>query len=513
MSLLFLLILLALVFVSCGGREKNKPKQKDNNHKISDTKETNIDDEDGKNALIWGVMEPFNDDEDKNIKVIRKKWEPELNRLLKKKGLSYKIKFKSIEFDEDKINKYKEGKDKFDIITVSNVAFSLKSPYKVFVENGIFEELDRFLENEEGKKIKDNIHERDLEISKVNGHVYGLSTSISSLSSMAYDLNALKSIGVDIKKIDSNLFNNIDVLNKLKNKYKKPPIVIRSAGEIFDLGGFVPQPCDFLFYDKKGEFVSGYTSKEYRDRLFRLRKLKDEGLLRVGELDKDTLVRIFQDETFRRDRFIAYSMPIDYKNTKKDCLVVPDENKPIVQLLRGDYKTGIYSKSENKKIARDFLTRLFTDSEIANTIQFGKENKDYKIDTGGNLKDISNYENEFYFSSQVTNQLITHSTLTEEKDKKSYQDWFYKKYGVGFPFGFRFDGSEVQEYIDACNFVISGKPYASAPSKTTYQKLLALEYSNIDEGLEELDKELKDAGIDKVIKEINRQLEEWRKGE
>ena len=65
-----------------------------------------------------------------------------------------------------------------------------------------------------------------------------------------------------------------------------------------------------------------------------------------------------------------------------DTVVVPDLSNPVLAPYPAETATAIASWSQNKEMAFDFLTRLYTDPDIANLIQYGVEGEDYHLEDG-----------------------------------------------------------------------------------------------------------------------------------
>ncbi len=199
---------------------------------------------------------------------------------------------------------------------------------------------------------------------------------------------------------------------------------------------------------------------------------------------------------------------VGYQEEKgASVLVVPDETRPLLQPYWGDYKLCIASWTENREKAEDFLVRLMTDADIANSIQYGKEGKDYTLD--GDIVQMKPQVNimQSYFGYEYTNQMITHSTTVMAADKLKYTEAFHKSYGKEIPDGFRFDPAPVLEQIVATNLVFDGMD-----GTETARKIINLEIDDVEQVIASITEELKQAGIDEVTAEANRQLEAWRAG-
>ena len=79
--------------------------------------------------------------------------------------------------------------------------------------------------------------------------------------------------------------------------------------------------------------------------------------------------------------------------------------------------------------------------------------------------------------------------------------------GKEIPDGFRFDPAPVLEQIVATNLVFDGMD-----GTETARKIINLEIDDVEQVIASITEELKQAGIDEVTAEANRQLEAWRAG-
>ena len=273
-----------------------------------------------------------------------------------------------------------------------------------------------------------------------------------------------------------------------------------------DPGLWIVSPSDNLVWTKDKGFISLSKSREYKDLLYQCITLRQQGLLELESVEESAVsfAASFGRGISTRATFKSLSA------SQKEFIVVPDESKPDMNLYWGDNKTGIASWSENNKNAEDFLLKLFTDKDIANLIQYGIEGKDYQLDENNHVKVITDKLGLKIFGYQYTNPKITYSSIYEEDDKIEYSNWFYSKYGEDFPKGFRFEAMPVIKDINIVNKVWN--TYFDEQTATGLtNKLYMLDVKDIDVFLEDLNKTLDDAGMQKIVDEANRQYQEWLK--
>ena len=172
------------------------------------------------------------------------------------------------------------------------------------------------------------------------------------------------------------------------------------------------------------------------------------------------------------------------------------------------FGVSISAESEYKEAAMAWLNLITTDKEIYQLLAYGIEGEHYIRNENGtvSLPDgyssvaETGYETSHYFTiGDIRNRLVW-DTVSDDPDYylklvKQSSNAVYSN-----TFGFVYDNSAVSNEVAACNKVV--QKYA-----------MALETGSLDPKTElpKFLKELKDAGIDKIIKEKQQQLEVWRK--
>lgn len=172
---------------------------------------------------------------------------------------------------------------------------------------------------------------------------------------------------------------------------------------------------------------------------------------------------------------------------------------------------GISSNSKNPAEAARFLNMLYTDKEILNLVIFGIEGTDYVItDDTGVVNAINWPEGQTYETVPYTaflscgilgNQFIMHAMkgstevsdvefMAKKMDQATYSPLF----------GFSFKTESVENQISACTNVIN-----------QYSGGLYCGELNPDEFLPKFRADLKAAGIDDIIAEVQSQVEAWEK--
>lgn len=165
---------------------------------------------------------------------------------------------------------------------------------------------------------------------------------------------------------------------------------------------------------------------------------------------------------------------------------------------------GVTSNSEQPEKALQFMNLMYTDKEIANLIVWGIEGKHYvKVEGQDNVitfpdgvtSDNVGYKN---YGWMHGNQFLTY--VFEGDDPAIYEQMneFNQSAAKSKALGFSFDAEPVKNEVAACNNVLE-----------QYRRALESGILDVDKVLPEFLQKLENAGINKIIEEKQRQLDEW----
>ena len=169
------------------------------------------------------------------------------------------------------------------------------------------------------------------------------------------------------------------------------------------------------------------------------------------------------------------------------------------------YMYSISSNSIDIETSMQFLNLMYSDPVVANLITYGIEGKHYEFvdkENGiinfpeGVTADTSGYSTSEGW--RKGNQFITYVWEGDPVDIWEQMKNFNHSAAKSTAYGFRFDSTPVQAEILRCNEI-------------RYEYSEGLEYGLLDPdvALPEFRDRLKDAGIDVIIAEKQRQLDEW----
>lgn len=157
------------------------------------------------------------------------------------------------------------------------------------------------------------------------------------------------------------------------------------------------------------------------------------------------------------------------------------------------------STPEEAKACVDFLGLLYTDNHLADLFTFGIEGEDYRYEDGAVVSDSQSYRHEAWESASV---VAVTPLQSEPENKVDLYVQFNENANVSSAAGFRFDSTDVQAEIAACNSIY--EQYGYVLQNGGYPK------DQIDSILEEFQTALDNAGFQKILEAASTQYEAWK---
>lgn len=179
-------------------------------------------------------------------------------------------------------------------------------------------------------------------------------------------------------------------------------------------------------------------------------------------------------------------------------------NKPVISSSVGFYSTGISSQSKHPEAAMKWFNLMYEDAEAVNTLYWGVEGKNFVKEADGTIsftpEEAKSRGYDLPFNWMFGNTELQYSF----KSSGHSADYFAQRVKqnnsaeLSNAFGFAFDMTPVQSQYTAVTNVVS-----------QYQR--ALECGSVDPAVElpNFIQKLKDAGINEVVAEKQKQLNAW----
>ena len=157
--------------------------------------------------------------------------------------------------------------------------------------------------------------------------------------------------------------------------------------------------------------------------------------------------------------------------------------------------------SEQPELVMQFLELFNTDEYLHNLIVFGVENVNYTKNADGTITPIksSGYGNagmQWIFG----NTFLDYTVEGEDPEKAKLTEEFNNTVKASPALGFVVDNEAIKTEVGACQNV-----------RTEFKDRLANGTEDYESLLNEYISKLKAAGSDKIMEEVNKQYEEWKK--
>ena len=364
--------------------------------------------------------------------------------------------------------------------------------------------LDDYLNTKKGKQIKDAVPQKIWDSYKINGKQYTVVSPcmIPNRTVYIWDTTLAKKYNVHPENWDGDLWKYKEELLKVAEGEKKEgrenfaivsdlTLYVEDIPETTKAMG-IRYPIIFRENADKIEAEFLYETPEYKRNLVGMREFYKVGLW-CPELDskRETEYFLSIDTQFRtKNAYLGFQKP-DFWDTHEIKELYTER---LWELAVGFVETGITTESKQPKEAFDLLCALYTDKDLVNAIMWGSE-ENYDVVDGKAVKPMS--EGEYIPSSAAGNQLLGYVEVNEDNNLKEIYPEEFENTEVSKALGFRFSGKgiekELEEVVALNSLVYSGSG------------------EEVIKNMEQIVEKYKQAGIDKVIAEWNRQFSEWNK--
>lgn len=365
---------------------------------------------------------------------------------------------------------------------------------------GAFLALDDYLNSDDGKKLKDTVDQRFWEGATIDGKIYGVPNQkeLGVAPMWVFTKEYVDKYNIPYEDIHS--LEDLEPWLKVI-KEKEPDVVPLYITKGFSYKVFfdeLVEPVGVEINDDSLTIKNLYETKEIKDRLETLRRYYKEGYINADSStaqNDDALKRFVTKGDGQPYADVLWSKALNY----------PVVSSPIDDTLINNGSTtgsliAVSSNSKHKDKAFELLSLLNTDEYFRNLINYGIEGVHYDKVDNQHIKLIKPEEKNFdvpYFS--VGNLFITYKLEAEPDTKwEEFKD-FNDKAKVSPALGFKFDSSSVSTEVAAINNVLE-----------EFKQTLYSGSVDSDEYLGKLNSKLKEQGIDKVVAEMQKQVDEWK---
>lgn len=382
------------------------------------------------------------------------------------------------------------------------------------IESGAFADLTDLLD-EYGSGIKEVLGENLAPATYTDGRIYGLPNmhEYAKTTQIIYNADMAEAAGVDMSQVKT-LADMDEVLAKVVEKYPdmstpflagQQNTAASSNYQLWDNIGL--SRLGVVFYDDPTQVVNLFETDEYRDFVTTLHDFSKKGYLNpdsivsanswTGLLESGmTFAVLTYNHELMAEEYTGLTglnlgyVPLGESVRTTDCLLT--------------FVWTILATSEKQEAAMKLLNLLYTDAEVENLLCNGIEGVHYVLDDQGLCTypegvDESNRTYAPQLSWVMPNGWLIHDWEGSIVDYGEKMAAYNESAKTSPLYGFVFDASSVINEVTACNNVLS----QYAPSTEEDGTL------DVDEALAEMNQALKDAGLDAIIAEKQRQVDEF----
>ena len=277
---------------------------------------------------------------------------------------------------------------------------------------------------------------------------------------------------------------NFATVSGLLSYAEEIPKTTRALGSLY--------PIIFRENTDKVEAEFLYETSEYKRNLAGMREFYKAGLW-CPEIESERESEYFLSiETifWSENSYLGFQKP-DFWDTHE---VKEIYREKVWELALGAKETGITTASKQPDKAFDLLCALYTDKDLVNAIMWGSE-ETYDVVEGKAVKPMS--QGEYIPSLAAGNQLLGYVEVNEDNNLKEIYPKEFEKTKESKASGFRFSAKGLEKELEKIAI--------------TDQEIFFDNSEKIMKNMEKNIERYKQAGIDKVIAEWNRQFAEWEK--
>jgi putative aldouronate transport system substrate-binding protein len=256
------------------------------------------------------------------------------------------------------------------------------------------------------------------------------------------------------------------------------------------------------------KIVDWYESDTYKSQCDLRKSWNDKGYILPDSISNNysNIDSMTQGTVFSMITNIGTGSSVGYwsAQTHKNLVAIPMKNAKITAGGTVNLSWGISSTCKDPQKVCDFLELLYTDTDLANLLSYGMKDVHYTTQEGSRIVKYpdgvtsstvgyGNFIGPFGDSSKI----YFREPLTDEF-ANSVVNYGVEKSELSKYLSYSFDPKNVKAEVAAVNTVI-GK----------YGPSLACGVVDVDATLSKFRQELKDAGIDKIIAENQKQMDAW----
>lgn len=483
--LLTSMMALTLLATACGGNNANNPSGSNASGSTGSEKPV---------ELIWYTIGA----PQKDLNLVM----DEVNKYTKEK-INVTIDMKMLDYGDytQKMQVMAASGEPMDIMFTSSWAFD----YVQNARKGAFMELDELLQNQ-GKDIVAALDPAFLEGSKVDGHNYAVPANkeLPAQEVWRFNKELLDKYNLDISNVKS-----MESLEPLLKTIKENEPNVTPYAMVKDFVPFMPfdyviekLPMAVYLDTKDYKVVNIFETQELKDTLATVRKFYKAGYVSPEVATISSADDLYKSGNWLVDRAATQPFADNLWTASMGYPIVSTPaNDPVVYnwSVMGSMQ-AISANSEHPEKAMEFLNLLNTDPVLRNMVDSGIEGVHYEKVGDNAIKNLDRNKDYDMPTFALGNVMITY--LNEGDPENKWEEFkAFNASGTNSPLlGFNFNTSNVSSELAAVQNV-----------KEEFWPSLMTGTVDPDEYLPKAIEKFKAAGLDKIIAETQKQIDEWRK--
>lgn len=415
------------------------------------------------------------------------------------------IPFVGSEYDE-KMRLILASKEEFDICFTSS-----SSNYEVNASNGAYLDIEDIF-NEYGKEMKAQLPDYALTAARVNGVLYALPVykDYSTENVLYYRKDIAEKYNLPMDSVKT-LEDLEPILKTVKENEPSiytllflPSLSLMEMLPFEKVAGGIIGSIDL--HGDPTKIINPFETETVMNHLKTMHKFYQEGFFRPEVATLTTNDDVAGSEFMNTQQELPYLVDQRNKTSNYEMGVLHLQEKPLMTTSGVRGSMFAFSKlSKNPQKAMEFVNLLNTDKYLRNLVAYGIEGKHYiavgedyyKLPDGAKTKDDTGYSTYVYTNGNKYLTRMIEGTPEDIYDKYIEFDETAEKSPA---LGFAFDPTTVKsEYTAVSN------------AYNEYMPALLTGTADPEEVLPRALAKLKEAGLDKLLEEMQKQYDEWRK--
>lgn len=379
---------------------------------------------------------------------------------------------------------------------------------KSLIESGYLLPLDGLLQRY-GQDILKSVDQKYMELAKYNGVQYSIvkNRELATQYAICMRKDLLEKYGFsageikDVKDFEKVL-ETIHAGEPDLNLYE--PQIVVDGDELGDKIGVLMGDAS------TPEMVNFYETQEFIEQIRAIREWRKKGYIPGDGVGSSLYNKVRLQEMMKSGKLFSFLILSKPGIESQEGMAVGYElvSFPVTRAvittssaLRRQW--GIASTSQHPVEAMKLLNLLYTDREIADLLCWGIEGKHYVVTEDGTLDypdgiNASNTGYNFDQNWQLPGRYLASSWRGEIPNLRKAIDDFNRAAYPSCALGFQFDISDIKDKYEAV--IQTAAPYLRGFERGSFE---------VDEVYPEFIEKLEQAGIEEIIEEKQRQLDEW----